>query len=136
MNFNRDSWHYFVLDKLSPFEIRRISNLCQLVRRLAVAMLVWIPICVTAVSGFTFAVLSSIYFDIAWLFGTHPKFYPWYIFGNAAMSVAALLTAGIVAHTFFSIWKEERRSKNTEPSVILSYIKAKKAKICPLVEYK
>ncbi len=48
--------------------------------------------------------------------------------------VSLLITAGIVAKVVYSVYKQE--NPNKEPNVVFEFIKAKKRKICPLIEFK
>jgi len=121
MKISRRSWHYRYLNKLDMIYTGGAQNLCTYCQKLIIAV-VLIPL-----AGLIVLTVLLLPF---W----------WWVVG-VPLYLAVLVGMVDIVGLYF-IWREHRgyrrdsgKLKHKEPSLVVSWLKARKAKICPLVEY-
>src|SRR5271163_4031257 len=118
MKLNRNTWHYFLFDKsfaLFGNEAPESSNLCQYMRR--IFFLLGIP------AFFLWLQLASF-------------FYAWYVtFIAEGTLVAVLALAAFGAYLCILVERWQEKNKDKAPGVLTQWVKAKKSKVCPIIEF-
>ena len=132
MKISKKSWHYRLI---SFFYTKPERNLCAYIQELLISFLMLfclLFISVAAVIGLGFGIgYATLYFigisDIA-------------IWKSILVSVveSLILVGSITLYEKRKVKKllEEIEGKEPKESLVLNYIKAKKEKICPLIEFK
>lgn len=128
IQISRESWHF----KLVKFFFDQYSNgLCQYVRRLILSMCIAAALCVVACGGVWF------------LFGLPIKFGLSFFYDIAYTKEQLVLTyislavwvIGLVGISGVLIKDRIESNPDRKPSVFVEYIKAKKQKVCPNIEF-
>lgn len=129
---NRKSWHYRALDFFA-MSSDATKNLCTYVRHLVL----WLPFMIlfwaTLVGGFLFLLVVS-------------PFLLWFGYHEAATMVPVTIGSFLVwALTGWGVYKcadeipfgqYEITEKRNEPSLLMEYLRAAKAKVCPTIDVK
>jgi hypothetical protein len=133
MKINTSSWHYRLLDFFGG-EIPR--SLCPYVRRLFGALLFYGCAGMAGISAATCLIAAP----LAW-FGilsplTNSGLGIFAVVGTAIYTVAVVVGIVIGVHE----WRlkrlyNPRPGRNAEPGIFVSWIKAKKSKICPILKF-
>jgi hypothetical protein len=118
MKLNRNTWHYFLFDKSFAIfgkEAPESSNLCQYMRR--VFLLLGIP------AFFLWLQLASF-------------FYSWYrTFYVEGGFVVFFALVSFVCYLTILIERWEEKNKDKAPGLLTQWVKAKKSKVCPIIEF-
>ncbi len=116
MKIKRNSWHY----KISNWGSwgGRNDNLCLYFWRLVLKVL-FVVVCICAISGFIYLLCIDFYFRFAWVVVLYFLF-------SVGVSVLAV---------WFTRTQLGKSPEIPGSNILIEYLKAKKAKICPLIEY-
>lgn len=136
MDIKKSSWHYRIVDFIYAVPS---SSLCNYFWQLALVLIVTTAIALGVYgASFAFGVMVVEEFlksSVVLPFIVLP------IIGAIAIVLIFLLSFGFIylwnkGKTKYSNYKREKRGKEPEPDGILtSYIKAKKAKVCPQLKF-
>lgn len=135
MILNTQSWHYKLVDEVSPVYADRIkrtgtASLCSYFWRVVFAAL-WAVIGTVAIA----AAVSCITFILL----VAPIM--WFVAGiaGAPAFIGALVWLAVLAGTLEELIKRRKAleaPKEKKPNILFDYIAAKKSKVCPLMEVK
>jgi hypothetical protein len=143
ITFSKRSIPGFVLDKMSPFEISNVDNVCQLVRRLLVTVFIMWPIALIT-GGMTLgSFLTALVCDFMILTGhLHFNTKAWWYTPTVAWNFVVLITVLVAIVVYFKSRSYDRRFDDNgnrivkQPGLIKTYYRAWKDKYCPLVVIK
>ncbi len=144
MKVNMKSWHYRTA---SMMDWCVSSNLCIYFWQVAFAAVVWwifIPVlaicCAIALLALFPAGVGKFLLSLGTdniLTGDKWHDFFWSL-GAGYVSIFVIFVCGFCFYYFKEVfWKEKRKSKhkNKSDGILISYVKAKKEKICPIIEF-
>ncbi len=133
MKINKKSWHYKAISKLGFTPSKSFCMYFWQIPLIGMYLIVAIAIGVLAICATLNAVLAPIAFMFAW-----DGYFELAFEGDR---VGAELLAGVVWFLYVLFGRAIYRHHHPvgfakkEPSIIVEYIKAKKQKICPILEF-
>lgn len=137
MKVSRDSWHYKILMDEHKLKTRNGVSLCLYFWMVVFNIFAWCLIGVLAPA------VACVFLGIVYLTG-----YVWYFmvagwFGVGSFDTNAIEMSFIINSIFLVIWifsmfvrynnKEKDKQKSSD-NLFVEYVKAKKRKVCPLIE--
>lgn len=134
----------WIIDHMTPWYAVGTHNICQLVRRLLFAIFVFLPWMILSVSFVVGGSLTTILWDILWLFGyawTLPKEgivdVPFIWAWNFVLGLIVFVVSVSWSITRYQMRKVSRYANDVvpQPSIIATYLKSLKDKVCVLVKY-
>jgi len=131
MNVNRDSWHYKLAHMISDYG-RVPNNLCAYFWRVILGGFVFsLLLCVAGVVIVCVASIGMQYL--------YPNLFPLAVGGGIAaiFALVVILTGLITARKEKESYEcnEDGERIRPEPNIVWEYLKAKKQKVCPLLEF-
>lgn len=142
MKVSTQSWHYRLADSISD-QISPSKNLCVYFWQVIWGFILWfilLPIFVTLVGGLILFGIPSVIGKFTMdLFEFIPKGSDWIVFfwslgvGYLALLIMFLLMGVFVYYK--EIVKPSRTKIVKEDNLFVAYVKAKKRKICPIIEF-
>ncbi len=122
MKIKKDSWHYQLQKITGITNPQYRTNLCMYIRGLLITML--LPPLVVLVPFVLFVLTMSFGYSIV-ITGIGV--------GVVVLIIIDLFNEKIVPH--LPSLPKRKQNKLKEPKLIIEYLKAKKQKICPLIEF-
>lgn len=119
MKISTDSWHYKLIDTISvnfPSE-----NLCNYFWQLIFALIVS-TILITVICFVTLLMLSPV---LQFFIELNPVY----------IIIGGVVDITLLSGTLIESIRERRKYSNKKPSICIEYIKAKKHKYCPKIEF-
>lgn len=132
MKINTSSWHYRLL---RAFDYWPENNLCGYVRQIIGALIMSV-ISAMLMLGVAFFIITPIYCAIFQV-GVHETVFCvfsalYLMFGAVAINTyRQMRLSGGIWHTPIF----ERKEKDSQPNILVEFIRAKKQKICPTIEF-
>lgn len=137
MQVNKKSWHFRLAVWSKEYEHRVPGDLCGYMRTVAGGAFKMIAIAVFLSIALGIASVSLIS-SVAWVLLAFPgeewRFHPFAVIGTTIFLMSAVVTLiGLSCSVKNKI--ASKKDPDLEPGLIRSYIKAKKEKICPILEF-
>jgi hypothetical protein len=142
MNISKRSWHYRYMDRLG-FDVRGTHSLCIYFWKLVFALTIP-PICMAVCAlAVLFFVLGVVALPLHMIGLIDLKLLP----AGISVALAPCGFLGWIGIIFFltcvlskyayerSIARRNSKTEPQEPNVFIAYIKAKKQKVCPIIDY-
>ncbi|WPH64703.1 hypothetical protein [Vibrio phage vB_VpaP_SJSY21] len=135
MKISKNSWHYKLNSKVhGKYTIGHINNLCEYVRRLFTSLLLLLFIFVALVVLIFIAVVPiiGVFSELSGpMLSTQ-------IIGTGCyiiMGIAGIVIGAANLFDKISCSMKSKKGKKKEPNIFVEYIKAKKSKFCPTIEF-
>jgi len=132
MDISTKSWHYKIVKMSDNTPLSLCTYFWTFIRNLGILLLVLL-----VVGFFVFSFFNTII--VFFLYGI--EFIPdssKVAFGMVCIIAFCFLCAFLFIRTKESEWYQKRKMENIQkpPNILFSYLKAKKRKICPMINYK
>ena len=146
MKINMNSWHFRLVDKIRPFGRPPRQDLCgyfwQVTLSTLLALVIGLMGCIL-ILGVLYIVASAVSFVAAFFYPPWMEYLTSLSDENLIRSTLALglifWVGAAVFGAFVAVSAVNQRLRNRppagEPGLAVSYIQAKKAKICPIIEF-
>lgn len=129
MKISNQSWHYKLMKWVGITDPRDRTNLCSYIR--GIFLTITIPLVL---------ILSPIIIAIVLLLGLEPS---GWIFAATIVTIFEVAILIVIGYTILSDYYSEtikhilfpNRIKRKEPNIFFEWLKAKKQKICPMIEF-
>lgn len=139
MKISRQSWHYQLMERIGIVTIYDRSDLCSYIRGLIISMFVPITMILAPYTAYLLFYLTNVFIiylppvSFLMLLGL----VIWMGIGLVFDSLLVLFISinCIDKYILSKIPKRETQYKEKKPNILIEYLKAKKKKICPLIEF-
>lgn len=137
MKINKKSWHYKLIRSIMNEPEYYYQTICKYFWALVGSILAWIGILLVI------AILSTGFVYVAFivplaspgLFETFWSMVLWTFMGYNAIKIARGVKEYYSDNFFFTTIYERPRKKEQKPNIVAEWLKAKKAKICPFIDF-
>lgn len=134
MKISKSSWHYWLVSRFNS-EYNIPESLCPYVRKIITSGVLGILCIVVVLALLFFFIVSPVMF---WLtkFGAIAASAEIMKIGTVSQAIWLFCICGLLGNLAKDKWKERRADAPAkEPGVFMSYVKAKKQKFCPTIEF-